>query len=235
MSSVVRLEEARRGTVAEEAEPEEADDFPPLPRVAYMGHSALSSKEDFAGRRKRRWRGPAVAGGLALLAAAGGAGSAWYMSRPPAAAVPDVALDAARLRESWARADRVPSFPAAAVAAADAPPPVEPRPLVPAGVRAPERASRPLDDVERRVAVRIVQRGMELLRERQVYSARRMFQMAVQDREPYAAVGMAQSYDPQVLRIYGVTAVRPDPARQRQWLAKSEELFEYQWFRGREK
>jgi hypothetical protein len=70
----------------------------------------------------------------------------------------------------------------------------------------------------------LVQRGEELLGRGDVGGARLAFQRAAESGNARAAMGMARTFDPKVLRTLRVYGVRPDADQAAQWYARSKTL-----------
>jgi hypothetical protein len=78
-----------------------------------------------------------------------------------------------------------------------------------------------LDPIDRDL---FVAKGEEMLGRGDVGGARLFFQPAAERGDAHAAIGMARTFDPKVLRTLRVYGVRPDADRAAYWYARSKEL-----------
>jgi hypothetical protein len=70
----------------------------------------------------------------------------------------------------------------------------------------------------------LIEKGEERLERGDISGARLFFSRAAASGDPRAAIGMARTYDPEVLRALRVYGVRPDPAQAAHWYGRSKTL-----------
>lgn len=108
-------------------------------------------------------------------------------------------------------------------AAAPAPAPA-PAPARQAAAAAPARELRVENVVSPEVAAFALARGDELMKLRDVTSARRFYELAAGSGLPQAARAVAQTYDPQYLQRLGATGFLGDAREAARWYVKASEL-----------
>ncbi|GJD53514.1 hypothetical protein OPKNFCMD_6290 [Methylobacterium crusticola] len=105
---------------------------------------------------------------------------------------------------------------------ADAPRPAASRPAPPASppMHPPPAAAPPVAIVEPGAAA-LVGRAEDLIRRGDISGARLVLERALSRNEPRAALLLAQTYDPNVLRTWKVRGLRPDPERAQSLYARA--------------
>jgi hypothetical protein len=82
----------------------------------------------------------------------------------------------------------------------------------------------PLADGDRALAVKMLQRGNELLANKDFSAAQHFYQRAADIGLPEAALALARTFDPGELKRSGAIGVRADPERARVWYEKARAL-----------
>jgi hypothetical protein len=70
----------------------------------------------------------------------------------------------------------------------------------------------------------LIQKGEERLERGDIAGARLLFSRAAESGDPRAAIGMARTFDAEILRTLRVYGIRPDPAQAAHWYARSKTL-----------
>ncbi len=204
--------------------------FTPVPRVRAAEAEARAPSPQLLPRRKRR----RVARALAVLAGlgAGAALTSMYAVSEDWRAAESRELSPT-LDEAW-RGAAEDAGPAVAPMGDDkiaqpsvlVPPPVAaaPAPARQAGPAALWREPPVARAVSPDVAAVAVARGDELMRLRDVASARRFYELAASSGLPQAARAVAQTYDPKYLERLGVAGFPGDAQQAARWYDRASEL-----------
>ena len=99
-------------------------------------------------------------------------------------------------------------------------------PIPPGNASLPERATSATDlprVIDRAELANLLARGNELIAVGDIAAARLLLQRAADAREPRAALALAGTYDPAVLRNLKVLGINPDLATARTWYEKARE------------
>jgi TPR repeat protein len=138
----------------------------------------------------------------------------WVAAAPAAPAAPATPATAAAPATSPAAAATAPAAPNSAVAAAG--PPQE--------AAAPVRAATPARQLDREEIDVLVKRGKDFLMSGDVAAARLVLQRAAESNDADAALTLAATYDPGMLRELKVYGVAADIALARAWYEKAAAL-----------
>lgn len=90
-------------------------------------------------------------------------------------------------------------------------------------VRSPQAPAAGRSFLDTEALVRLVRRGEDFLARGDIAAARLIFGRAAEARDAGAALSLAETYEPEVLRRLNVLGVRPDIGQARSWYAKAAE------------
>lgn len=90
-------------------------------------------------------------------------------------------------------------------------------------VRSPQAPAPERSFLDTEELVRLVKRGEDFLARGDIAAARLIFGRAAEARDAGAALSLAETYEPEVLRRLNVLGVRPDIGQARTWYAKAAE------------
>ena len=142
-----------------------------------------------------------------------------------------VQRDEISLNDRFAAVSALPETPAPAPAvhvvrtAAIPAEPVSVTPVLPAPVAIPQPVPAPVTRTLDQAEINMLyKRGEDLATHGDIAAARLMFRRAAEARDAKAALALAASYDPDVLKKLGVIGMAADLAQAREWYAKASEF-----------